>query len=294
MRWMARLSPLTWWWSQADPGFQDSFNGFVWEEPSPSGRGKHIVGNVNLNRAPGSRRRYIICNVVVADSYRGQGIGRRLVERAIAEAHDLGATGVLLQVHQDNLPALRLYSTLGFQQAAGEVDLFLDAAESVAVLDAVGYQIRRWRLADAKEAHQLAQLSTASVQQWIRPLKGSDYQPGWWMRLWHWLADLVAGRRVYRLSVCNGGRLVGALTLTAMLRQGEHRLGLLLHPDHAGRVAATLVSRALHLLAALPPRPVRTTIGKQHETTLKALHDYGFVEGRTLMTLWKDFQESAQ
>src|SRR5512139_1637051 len=32
LRWMARLSPLVWWWAQADPSFRESYNGFVWEE----------------------------------------------------------------------------------------------------------------------------------------------------------------------------------------------------------------------------------------------------------------------
>ena len=65
MRWMARLTPLVWWWSQVDPAFRDAFNGFVWEEPSPGAVGgtrgsKRIVGNVSLNRAPGNRQRWII------------------------------------------------------------------------------------------------------------------------------------------------------------------------------------------------------------------------------------------
>ena len=32
MRWMSRLSPLVWWWAQADPSFRETYNGFVWEE----------------------------------------------------------------------------------------------------------------------------------------------------------------------------------------------------------------------------------------------------------------------
>ena len=60
MRWMSRLSPLVWWWSQADPAFHDTFSGFVWEEPSPPSNKQQIVGNVSLNRAPGNRRRWIM------------------------------------------------------------------------------------------------------------------------------------------------------------------------------------------------------------------------------------------
>ena len=31
LRWMSRLSPLVWWWAQADPSFRETYNGFVWE-----------------------------------------------------------------------------------------------------------------------------------------------------------------------------------------------------------------------------------------------------------------------
>ena len=122
MRWMARLSPLVWWWAQADPSFQDTFNGFVWEEPAPKGQGLQIIANVSLNRAPGSRQRWIICNVVVRAAYRGKGIGRQLVEAAIDESVQLGAEGVLLQVYKDNATALKLYKTLGFGKVSGETE----------------------------------------------------------------------------------------------------------------------------------------------------------------------------
>jgi ribosomal protein S18 acetylase RimI-like enzyme len=293
LRWMARLSPLVWWWSQADPSFQDAFNGFVWEEPSAKGRGRQVVGNVNLNRAPGSRRRYIICNVVVQDVYRGQGIGRRLTERATAEAEALGAQGVVLQVHEDNRPALRLYIDLGFQEATGEVDLRLEAAKSVAILDAPGYRFQTWRPTDGQATYQLAQMATPSAQQWLRPLKMDDYQPGWGSRLVQRLVDLMAGRRVYRLNTFWDDRLVATMAMTAAFRQGEHRLNILVHPEHTGQVEAGLISRALHMLAAIPPRPVRVTVSKEHTAALKVLRDYGFQEQRTLLTLWKDFVKEA-
>jgi ribosomal protein S18 acetylase RimI-like enzyme len=291
LRWMARLSPLLWWWSQADPGFQDAFNGFVWEEPAARGRGWQVVGNVNLNRAPGSRRRHIICNVVVHDSYRGQGIGRRLTERAIAESEALGAQGVLLQVHEDNRPALRLYTDLGFQEATGETDLRLEVVKSVAILDAPGYRFRAWRPADGQATYQLAQLATPSVQQWLRPLKADDYRPGWWSRLAQELVGFMTGRRVYRLSTFQDDRLVAAMAVTVAFRQGDHRLNMIVHPDHAGLVEASLVSRGLHMLTAIPSRPVRATVTTEHTAALKVLRDYGFQEKRTLLTLWKDFTQ---
>jgi ribosomal protein S18 acetylase RimI-like enzyme len=289
MRWMARLSPLVWWWAQADPTFRDTFNGFVWEEPSPKGKGSQVVGNVSLSRAPGHRHRWIVCNVVVREDYRRRGIGQQLVDAAIAEARALQAVGVLLQVHQDNDTALRLYLARGFQEATGETDLRLAAVRPTAIVDAPGYEIRAWQPADGQAAYDLAGLVIPPELQWVRPLNAGEYRPDWWSRLSHRLGDLLAGRRSYRLSAFRGDRLAAAMAVTASLRGGEHQLALLVHPDHAGQVEAALISRALHMLSAIPSFPARITAIKEHTALVEVLDSYGFQRQRTLLTLWKNF-----
>lgn len=289
MRWMALLSPLVWWWAEADPSFRDTFGGFVWEDASPIGTKKQILGNVSLNRAPGSRQRWIICNVVVQAEYRGQGIGRMLTEAAIAEAKSLGAQGTVLQVYQDNPTAWRLYTDLGFREVAGETDLRLEAPEPVAVLDAPGYQLRRSQPADGQAAHELAQLVTPTVLQWLRPVRAGHFRRSWSGRLTERITDLLAGRRVYRLTVKKESRLVAMVTVTAVFGRGEHHLALLVHPDHIGQVETALLSRALHMLAALPPRPVSVTVHRTDTPALEVLSGYGFHEQRTLITLRRDF-----
>jgi ribosomal protein S18 acetylase RimI-like enzyme len=290
MRWMARLSPLVWWWAQADPSFSDTFNGFVWEEPAPEGRGLRIIANVSLSRAPGSRRRWIICNVVVEDAYRGQGIGRQLVEAAIDEALQLGAEGVLLQVHRDNAPALQLYISLGFREVAGETELRLDAVTPVIAQDAPGYRFRPWRSADGQAVYELARSVMPPARRWIRPLRAEDYCPDWLVRLGRWISDLVAGRRIYRLVALQEDRLVAMVTVTAAFRGGEHHLMLLVDPNHVGKVEAALVSRALHMLSDIPSKPARITIDPDRKATAQVLRDYGFTEQRTLLTMRKDLE----
>jgi ribosomal protein S18 acetylase RimI-like enzyme len=289
MRWMARMSPLVWWWSQADPTFREAFNGFVWEEPVPRGRGTKVVGNASLSRAPGNRHRWIICNVVVREDYRRQGIGGQLVDAAIAEARIMGAVGVLLQVYEDNDTALRLYLTRGFQEAAGETDLRLARTRVAAVVDAPGYEIRSWRVSDGQAAYDLAMLVLPPELQWIRPVTAGEYRTDWSSRVARRLADLLNGRQTYRVSVLKDRRLVAVMTVTAALREGAHGLALLVDPDHAGMVEDALVSRALHLLATLPPRPLRITADKYQASLLRVLDRYGFEEQRTLLTLWKNF-----
>jgi ribosomal protein S18 acetylase RimI-like enzyme len=289
MRWMARLSPLVWWLSEADPSFRDTFNGFVWEDAPAPGVKKQILGNVSLNRAPGNRQRWIICNVVVQSKYRGQGIGRELTEAAIAEAESMGAQGSVIQVYQDNPTAWRLYRGLGFWEVAGQTDLWLEAPEAVAVLDAPGYQLGPWRPADGQAAYELAQSVTPTVLQWIRPVRASHFRKSWSARLAERITGLLTGHRVYRLTARKGTRLVGVLTMTAVFRQGEHRLALMVHPDYGGQLEAPLLSRALYMLAGLPPRPVKVTAYKADTPVLEVLRGYGFREQRTMLTLRKDF-----
>jgi ribosomal protein S18 acetylase RimI-like enzyme len=289
MRWMARLSPLVWWWSEADPTFRDSFNGFVWEEPAPRGRGSRVVGNVSLSRAPGNRHRWIVCNVVVRADYRRRGIGRQLVDAAIAEARVMRAVGVLLQVYEDNDTALRLYLARGFQEATGETDLRLSRMRPAAIADAPGYEIRAWQPSDAQAAYDVAMLATPPELQWIRPVNAGEYRTDWWGRLGRLLGGLLAGRRTYRLTALKDRRLAATMAVTASFRDGEHQLALLVHPDHAGLVEDALISRALHMLTAIPPRPIRITADKNSAALLEALDRYGFEKQRTLLTLYKNF-----
>jgi ribosomal protein S18 acetylase RimI-like enzyme len=289
MRWMSRLSPLVWWWSQADPAFRDAFSGFVWEEPSPVSSRRQIVGNVSLNRAPGNRRRWIICNVVVKDDHRGRGIGRRLTEAAISEAWNRGAEGILIQVYKDNPPALKLYTDLGFQEVAGQIGLSLEPIEPesvpVPVPDAAGYDVRAWRPEDGSSAYELAGLATPSVLQWLAPVRRGEYCPGWWKRLEQRLGNVVTGRRTYRLVVQRHKQLVAMLTIAATPQKDASRLGLLVHPDYAGQVEEALIDRGLRLRAATPSKPITAEVDVRYQHALDVLRRYGFKEQRTLLTL---------
>jgi GNAT superfamily N-acetyltransferase len=289
MRWMARLTPLVWWWSQADPAFQDTFNGFVWEEPTPGGGGAMIVGNVSLNRTPGSHQRRIVCNVVVQKAYQGQGLGRRLTQAAVDQAQTSGAEGVVIQVHRDNPRAYRLYTDMGFWETAREADLQLAAVEPVSPIDAPGCHLRTWQPSDGRSVYELARLVTPSPLHWIRPVRASSFQPGWWARLGQRAADLVKQQRVYRLVALQKEQLVAMMAVTASLREGAHQLELLVHPEHRGEIEYALVSQALYMLSAVPPRPVQTTVLADHTAALDALQDSGFEQKRILLTLGKDF-----
>jgi ribosomal protein S18 acetylase RimI-like enzyme len=55
-------------------------------------------------------------DLAVLPAYRGQGIGRRLLERVMAKARDLGCCAVTLEVGEHNVVAQALYRDVGFEE----------------------------------------------------------------------------------------------------------------------------------------------------------------------------------
>ena len=64
-------------------------------------------------------------DVFVADSARGRGLGRALVEAVVARARERGCKRVQLDVDADNAPARTLYEAVGFRDKAAGGTQFL-------------------------------------------------------------------------------------------------------------------------------------------------------------------------
>lgn len=74
-----------------------------------------LIGYAGLSTVPGSFSSDIQ-TIGVAESQRGKGLGRGLMERLISRAKLLGSEQILLEVRADNAPAIKLYKSLGFEQ----------------------------------------------------------------------------------------------------------------------------------------------------------------------------------
>ncbi|SMF48157.1 Ribosomal protein S18 acetylase RimI [Tistlia consotensis] len=78
-----------------------------------------LVGLAGIYVQPGRtvRHKAHLFTMYVAEAGRGQGLGRRLCEAAIAAARELpGVTQLMATVWADNAPAFALYRSLGFVQ----------------------------------------------------------------------------------------------------------------------------------------------------------------------------------
>lgn len=72
------------------------------------------------SKFPSSRHKTNLWGVFVTPTYRGVGIGRALVSRAITHAFENGVRRINLQVFTPNAQAISLYNSLGFQVYGNE------------------------------------------------------------------------------------------------------------------------------------------------------------------------------
>ena len=76
-----------------------------------------IVARLSIARDPHSASRHVAdLGLMVAASHRRQGIGRALLEQAVAWARDAGIVKLELHVFPWNEPAIRLYEEFGFER----------------------------------------------------------------------------------------------------------------------------------------------------------------------------------
>lgn len=79
--------------------------------------GQRIVGRLSLARDPHPASAHVAdLGMMVADTHRRRGIGRRLLEAAVGWALRAGVYKLELHVFPWNEPAIRLYESFGFER----------------------------------------------------------------------------------------------------------------------------------------------------------------------------------
>jgi len=282
---MTRLGPLLWLVDRVSYEFHEFFDGFVWVE---EGR---IVGNVTVNRGDEAGRKWRISNLAVAEEFRGRGIARQLMEAACDMARQRGGEAIFLEVRADNPIALHLYTSMGFTRLTASTTL-MRPAQPIPLKAEVpslptGYRLRRCRHRDWRKVYHLALAAIPKGAQWVRPLREDHFRPEIDLRLSRWLENLFTGRVERRWAVVVERRFAATLTVRASRWWGEHRLSLMVHPEHRGPLESPLVGQAMSFLRRFAPRPAEITVYTEHQAALEALLAAGFVEQRTLVLMRK-------
>ena len=75
-----------------------------------------------------------INNLAVRGDFRGQGVGKMLLERVLIEAANRGAARATLEVRRSNVAARRLYERLGFVVTATRPNYYASPPEDALIL----------------------------------------------------------------------------------------------------------------------------------------------------------------
>jgi len=268
---------LFWLLARLSPEFHETFAGFVWED---DGR---IVGNVTISREGPSSRIWTIGNVAVHPDLRRRGIARALMEAALGYVQDHGGGLATLEVRADNTAAYPLYVSLGFHYLDGRTHLL---CSQVIPLAGPIAPMRRERPHDGEAVRRLARACTPSDAQGVMPLPVSASPGGPLSRTLAPLLTLAHGQTDDRLVLDKAGEVVAWVRLRIQrLGPGPHILDVLVHPEHAHRLAHPVVATALTYLSHAPLRPLACTLRPTDDAVLAALREAGFVEQETLHRL---------
>lgn len=101
----------------------EPFGGLDWERAWLALDGGRAVGVVSTGFEAWNRR-IVIWHLYVSPGERRRGIGRRLMETALAAAREAGARNAWLETSNFNVPAARAYERLGFHLCGLDTSLY--------------------------------------------------------------------------------------------------------------------------------------------------------------------------
>lgn len=267
------------------------FGGFVWVEKGV------VVGNITVQKGDKYGSRWQIANVAVAPDYRGRGISRALMERALRHVREMGGKWATLQVYESNSVARTLYDHLGFEVMGGITDLearrlppapLRTAATEPAVDGAPRHALRSFSAQQWQPLYELANNQLGATAQWWRPLRRADFQPSLESLAGEMVWGALGRRAILRRCIQQAQRFEAAVILTAERWSGAHRLQMWVRPEHYGQIERTLVQWAVDTLRDYPALPLQATVANEHIAAIDALHSAGLHTVRTLLTMRLD------
>ena len=75
-----------------------------------------------------------INNVVVAETWRGQGVGKQMLATLMELGRKIGIVNYTLEVRVSNAPAIRLYESLGFESAGSRPGFYDKPKEDAMIM----------------------------------------------------------------------------------------------------------------------------------------------------------------
>lgn len=238
------------------PAMRDLLPGKVWVE---DGR---IAGVVLVQRR-GSSSDWFVSTVATRPEYRRRGIARELVQAGLDFIRDKGGKIVILDVIAANLPAYKLYESLGFEHFSGNFNLEYPA-QGVYLAPELSPEIRleATTIFNWEPRYQLMKrISPETIQRYDPVDNGHFRQPGF-MRL---VLPLISRAQKVRQNTVlihhlPTQQVIGYLFYDVRTGgKGRHSFNLRLDPAHAAQ-APRLIQWVLHQTTAGDPSLIVDTV----------------------------------
>lgn len=249
--------------------------GYVWEED-----GAVIANATVLNTKMAGR--YLVVNVAVHPEFRQQGIARGLMEAIISSLRGQGGREIMLQVEAENVPAINLYDSLGFD-GLGTMNSWRTTVSRLRAVPEPYFgqekpRLRRLHRSEWQEAYELDLTCLKPELNWPEALPVDIYRRG----IWHLIDKFVNGRQSEAWVIVDADDKMLALNGIWSEWGRAHRVSLRILPEWRGRLERQLLANAVHRLRYLPRRNIRLDHPADDERMNKMLHDANFSVNKTL------------
>jgi len=231
------------------PVMRDLLPGKVWEEDG------QIVGAC-LYQKRGNSNHWMVTTVATHPDFRHRGIARKLVNAGLDYIRAKKGEVAVLDVIDANLPAYKLYESLGFEHFTGTLDLEF-TPEGVFPEPEMpdGYTLEAMDLFDWEPRYRVMQrISPENIAKYEPVSEDRFRQPGYYRIIIPLFARAQKVKEYYLLvRRTSDGEMVGYLNYTVRtVGRGRHSLSIRLDPG-AAEMAEPLLSYALHQLSAANP-----------------------------------------
>jgi len=249
-RTLRRIWPLIRIGQALSPALRDVFQGFLWEEDN------RVVGTIITQRR-GTTDKWMIGNVGVLPEYRRRGIAQQLMANSLDLIRARGGSKAILDVIDGNLPAIKLYESLGFERFSGTLELSLTprTAPPLPVLPE-GYRQVELHTFDWQPRYAMDQEIMPPALVKYEPVEIGRYKPPAMIRILFPVirAAQKVAEKTYGIYPADGNRLVARGNYGVPLRgKGVSSLSLRVDPAHA-HLAGYLVPLLLHHAIPLGPQ----------------------------------------
>jgi GNAT superfamily N-acetyltransferase len=272
MRLAAREESFLRWSPSVTDGVPMGMGGFVWDENGA------ITGNLSLiPMIKHARRIYLIANVATHPSQRRRGIGRALTQAAVDFAAQHGASSAWLQVRQDNLPAFRLYESIGFVERARRTTWVNEPRYRAQTSDSSTRIAPRSSAEWPMQRQWLTELYPRDVI-WNLPIHPNRFSPG----LLNGMARFLFNEPIEHWAAHLGKSLVGLVTWEPSRTYADN-LWLAASPSSEDLAIRSLLPVIRRLIPSRRPFSLNYPAGRSGS----ALSEAGFVENQTLIWMEK-------